>query len=475
MKKYSISLVIALAICLLFSACHTASAPQETDKQVGLNEISGTITDCTMHMVEILAEDGIPYLFDKSEATINGGENGLLVGESVTIWYNGKLDTNQKQQNVTVSAIDIISAPAQNSALQNSQIPENSPAPTEAPTNVSHPAHTKNANELLKQMTLEEKVGQMFIARCPRQNAAQLAAQYHLGGYILFADDFKNATRAQVKQAIQSYQNSTELGMLIGVDEEGGTVNRVSSYKQFRAAPFLSPQALYKQGGFDLIVSDTKEKATLLHSLGINLNFAPVCDISTNPSDFIYKRSFGKDAKQTAQYVSTVVSEMNRQNMGCVLKHFPGYGNNADTHTDVVHDSRSLASFRENDFLPFEAGIKAGAGCVLVAHNIVTNIDADLPASLSPAVHDILRDELGFSGIILTDDLAMDGVKKYTSDSNAAVLAVKAGNDLLTCTNFEEQIPAVIAAVKNGEIPESHINASVARILRYKLAMGIIQ
>ena len=119
--------------------------------------------------------------------------------------------------------------------------------------------------------------------------------------------------------------------MLIGVDEEGGTVVRVSSNPNLRGTKFQSPQALYSEGGFDRITSDTAEKDALLRDLGINVNFAPVCDVSTDPSDFIYARSFGMDAEQTGEYVRTVVTQMVSDKTGMVLKHFPGYGNNADT------------------------------------------------------------------------------------------------------------------------------------------------
>lgn len=166
---------------------------------------------------------------------------------------------------------------------------------------------------------------------------------------------------------------------------------------------------------------------------------------------------------------------MATQQMGSVLKHFPGYGNNADTHTGVAYDNRPYETFINEDFLPFKAGIDAGANVVLVSHNVVNCIDSTLPASLSGKVHEILRNDLGFSKVIVTDDLAMEGVRSFASDSAVAVLAVKAGNDLLCCTNFEEQVPAVIDAVRSGEISEAQIEESVYRILSMKLSLGIME
>lgn len=333
----------------------------------------------------------------------------------------------------------------------------------------------KRAKEILSEMTLEEKVGQMFIARCPQENAASKVSEYKLGGYILFKEDFTGKTKEQVISDIESYNAKADIPLFIGVDEEGGKVNRVSTNPNLRRYPFLSPQELYAQGGFTLVKSDTKEKCELLKSLGINLNFAPVCDVSQNKNDFIYARTFGKDPSQTALYVQNVVSVMKSQKVGSVLKHFPGYGNNEDTHTGIAYDNRSYESFLENDFLPFEAGIENGLGMVMVSHNIVNCMDSEYPASLSPKVHDILRNELSFDGVIITDDLVMDGIRDFVSDDMAAVIAVEAGNDMLCCSDFELQIKAVLEAAKNGRISEERIDESVMRILMLKLELGIIE
>lgn len=229
------------------------------------------------------------------------------------------------------------------------------------------------ALSLLSNMTLEEKVGQLFIARCPTENAAQKAADYHIGGYILFERDFQGKSQSQIIAEIESYQNAAAIPLFIGVDEEGGSVNRISTNPQLRATPFLSPQALYAQGGFALIRSDTQEKCELLKSLGINLNFAPVCDLSQNPTDFIYDRSFGQDSAMTAEYVRTLVTLMNQYQMGSVLKHFPGYGNML-THIPV--SPMICALMRHLSLLisfPFKQGLKA-------ARRLCSSLTTSLPA-----------------------------------------------------------------------------------------------
>ena len=334
-------------------------------------------------------------------------------------------------------------------------------------------------DSLMADMTLEEKVGQMFFVRCPDVQAAEKVSQYHLGGYLLFGRDFQTSTgdwlTAEAFTAtVAAYQAAADIPLLIGVDEEGGTVARATRNPNLFAAKRQSPQAVYAQGGMEAVLEDTRLVNQGLLTYGINVNFAPVADVSTNSSDFIYDRSFGQDAAATADYVAQVVAEMDTVGIGSVLKHFPGYGSNADTHTGVAIDQRPYETFVNGDFLPFQAGIDAGADCVLVSHNVVTCMDDTLPASLSPEVHRILREELGFTGVVLTDDLAMDAVEAYAEDGSVAVLAVLAGNDMIVTTDFETQIPQVIAAVESGIIDEGLIDQAVSRVLGWKYDLGLL-
>ena len=329
-------------------------------------------------------------------------------------------------------------------------------------------------DKLMERMTLEEKVGQMFYARYPETGADKEIKENNPGGYILFGRDFKNQTKSSILEQINKNQENSKIKMFIGVDEEGGTVTRVSLYKAFRNSNFKSPQDLFKIGGLDKIIEDTKEKNELLKSIGINTNFAPVADISTNPTSFMYKRAFGKKAEETGEYIKEVVKTMNDDNMISVLKHFPGYGENVDTHTGIAIDKRSYENFKESDFIPFEKGIEEKAPFILVSHNIVNCMDSENPASLSTKVHEILRNELGFEGIIITDDLAMDAVKKYAEDGNAAVKAVLAGNDMIISSDFVKQKKEVLNAIKEGKIDEKMIDIAVRRILTCKYKYEIL-
>ncbi len=329
--------------------------------------------------------------------------------------------------------------------------------------------------EMIEGMTLEEKVCQMFIARCPAENQTEILEKYPLGGYILFGRDFEDKTEEDVKSQIESFQQASKIKMLIAVDEEGGSVVRVSRNENLRDTPFKSPSQIYGEGGLEAVAEDTEEKSRLLLSLGINTNFAPVCDVTTDEQAFMYDRTLGMGAEDTAEYVKTVVQTMKKEGIASVLKHFPGYGNNGDSHESIITDERPLSDFESTDFVPFLEGIANGADMVLISHNIVTAVDGEFPASISEKVHELLRNYLGFDGVIVTDDLIMKGLTDYAGEQSAAVLAVKAGNDLLCSTDFETQIEEVLTAVKNGEIAEERIDESVYRILKLKQNIGILE
>ena len=338
----------------------------------------------------------------------------------------------------------------------------------------------QEVEDLLASLTLEEKVGQLFFVRVPDTDAVSDVSTYHLGGYILFGRDTADKTADALIQTIQSYQDAaavdTGIPLLIGVDEEGGTVVRVSSNPHLRASKFPSPQKAYASGGMEAVLADTREKDLLLSALGFNVNLSPVADVSTNPADFMYDRTFGQDAAATADYVAQVVSQMAEDGMGSVLKHFPGYGNNVDTHTGIAVDQRPLESFTSSDFLPFQAGMESGGGktAVLVSHNIMTAVDGDLPASLSPKVHGLLRTDLGFDGVVMTDDLAMEAVAAYSADGAVAVMALEAGNDLVITTDYRTQIPKVLEALESGALSEETIDTACRRVLTWKQNLGLL-
>ena len=326
------------------------------------------------------------------------------------------------------------------------------------------------AYKKMKTMSLDDKIGQILLVRYP-DNAIEVTQKYQFGGYVFFAKDFASKTEEEVKKMIRDVQKVSNIPLLTAVDEEGGKVVRVSSNPNLVDSPFLSSQELYKKGGLSLIKEDTQTKSRVLKNLGLNVNLAPVVDVSTDSNAYIYARTLGQNTKVTSDYAKTVINASHGTSVSYTLKHFPGYGNNADTHQGTATDTRTLETLRENDFPPFEAGIKSSAEAVLISHNTLTNIDSKNPASLSATIHNLLRNELSFSGIVITDDLAMGATSNI---SNATVKAILAGNDMIITTDYENSVKEIKNAINSGVLDEAMIDKLSFRILAWKYYKGLL-
>lgn len=325
----------------------------------------------------------------------------------------------------------------------------------------------KKASKLVTKMTIEEKIGQLFLVSYDKYYTNKYT-ETPPGGYLLFAKDFQDHTKESMKSELDTANQKSKYPLVFAADEEGGYVTRISRFKEYRDEKFNSPKYYYETGQEELLKETEKEKANLLKSIGINLNLAPVADVSTNENDFIYNRTFGRNATETSELIKKMIEYANENGINSCLKHFPGYGNNEDTHTGVAIDNRDYKELTDNDYLPFKSGIEAKAPCVLVSHNIINSIDSEYPASLSGKVIYELRNNLSFSGIIITDDLSMDAVKSYVEDGNAATLAIQSGNDMIITSEFEKMYNEVLNSYKEGIISEETINKAVLRIIAWK-------
>lgn len=383
-------------------------------------------------------------------------------------------DTTISKAEVTEAVSESENADKNTNETDNSDTPEDDITDdAEAP---SEGLDFTSAEALLASMTDEQKVGQIILGRFPSEGAADTMSKYCLGGYTLYASDFQNEFPDTMAEKTAKIQAAAEIPAFLATDEEGGTVVRVSKFPQYRLSPFTS-QIVLARDGEDAVRDENVEKAELLLSLGINFILAPVADITENHSDYIYDRTFGENTENTAKYVAAAVEGMTEGNIMSCLKHFPGYGPNVDTHTGSAKDDRSHSSFENTDFLPFQSGIDAGAPAVMVNHNVVSAFDSESPASLSAEVHSVLRDELGFEGIILTDDLGMDAITEFAAEADESpyVLAVNAGNDMLCTSDIESAYNDVLAALADGRIDSEQLDASVLRILKAKGRFGIIE
>ncbi len=443
--------------------------------------VTGIILNKKDGTVNIEDENNNVYEFDEDEIKEE-------VGTEVKVEYKEEEKKPTKPSNSSSTSSNNNSGSSKPNSKPNSNVP---PKEEEKPNNtvVDYEVITKSeipsswldggifkdyyvkAFEKLQTLTLEEKIGQMLLARYPNSNQVGAMNQYHLGGYVFYAKDFSGKSRNAVIQMINSVKTTSKVPLLTAIDEEGGTVTRLSGNPNLVSTPFKSPQDLYRAGGLAAIRDDVKNKSSVLKGLGLNLNLAPVVDVSTNPSDYIYKRTLGLGTEETSMYASTVIGASKGTGVSYTLKHFPGYGSNLDTHVGSSVDKKSLDKIRQEDLPPFKAGIAAGAEAVLVSHNIVESIDSTAEASISKKVHDLLREELEFKGVIITDDISMGAMAKV---ANIATKAVLAGNDILITTNYQESFNQIKTSVDNKTIKTEDIDRTVFRILAWKYYKGLL-
>ncbi len=331
-------------------------------------------------------------------------------------------------------------------------------------------AYYEQAYDKLQTMTIEEKIGQLLIVRYKTSTLTDAVEKYNVGGTTFYAIDFANKTETEVKQMTSALQAKTKIPLITAVDEEGGSVVRVSSNKNLVAEPFKSPKELYDSGGLNAITQDTVNKSAILRNLGLNMNFAPVVDIADSTA-YIYKRTLGQDAKTTGQYARAVVSASKNTGVSYSLKHFPGYGNNADTHTSSSVDETSMEELWNKHLVPFIEGIDEKAESVLISHNIVSAIDKDNPSSLSKKVHDLLFNDLKFTGIAITDDMDMKGASDV---DNKYVKALLAGNNIILLSNYADAQTQILTSIQNGTITEEYISKLAFKVLAWKYYKGLL-
>lgn len=417
------------------------------------DKLVGTVISVNGDELTIKDEKNSTYTFKMEDVNIN-------VGSKIVLEYTGLLDRNQKIQNVSIIDYEIsqVSQDSGNGSIFSNQ------------RGIFNDYYLL-ASEKVKTLSLDEKIGQLFLVRYPDSNQAELLKKYNFAGYVFFEKDFRDKTKSEVKTMINSLQDVALIPILTAVDEEGGSVVRVSSNPNLVSSRFKSSKELYSDGGFQAISNDTVEKSRILYNLGLNVNLAPVVDVSEDPNDYMYARSFGKNAELTSTYAKTVIEASQGTGVSYVMKHFPGYGNNQDTHTGTATDNRTYDYIIENDLLPFEAGIDAAAEAIMVSHNIVTSIDPNNPASLSSDIHTLLRNNLNFTGVIMTDDLAMGALDNI---DNKVVKAILAGNDILIVTDYASSINEVKNALDSGILDEDDIDSIITRNIAWKYYKGLM-
>ena len=342
-------------------------------------------------------------------------------------------------------------------------------------------------SDALSKMTLKEKIGQLFVVCTDSldfnaetevtEKMRKNLEEYKPGGVIFFSYNLKN--RTQVKEMISDMQKTAEIPLFTAVEEEGGSVARIANSKNMQTTKFPAMAEVGKTGDSKNAYHVGETIGKEIYELGFNLDFAPVADINTNAENTeIGNRSFGSEPKTVADMVSQEVKGLQAQGVSATLKHFPGQGQcGEDTHKGYVELNATIDQLRDVEFLPFKSGISAGADMVMMSHVAVSQITGkETPASLTKLmVTDILREELQFDNVIITDAMNMKVITKFYDADQAAVMAIEAGNDMILMPdNFEQAFEGVLEAVKDGTLSESQIDEAAGRVLSVKIKRGIL-
>lgn len=332
-------------------------------------------------------------------------------------------------------------------------------------------------------MTLEEKIGQLFIFHIRGHKyfdseLSDLITTYKPGGIILFANNITDNN--QVEDLIIGLQSVTTIPMFIGVDEEGGIVSRLGKNKNVDVTHLPPALTIGNKNNTELAYNSGRILGRELTALGFNMDMAPVADVNTNPKNpVIGNRTYSADPIIAGEMVSSIIKGFHEENMISIMKHFPGHGDTStDSHLGTVVSPHGRERLDQIEFVPFIKGIEAGVDGIMTAHMVMPGISSSpLPATLnSEIITGILREDLRFDGMIMTDALDMGAISQNYSSGEAAVLAIKAGVDILLIpANQPNAFKALIKSVLNNDITEERINLSVYRILKVKLSRKLLE
>ena len=361
---------------------------------------------------------------------------------------------------------------------------EEQTADSQETTEVTEEEKPSLVDETLAGMTLHEKVCQMMFVTPEELTGEdgvtvagdatrQALENYPVGGIVYFAKNLES--QDQVKEMIDNSQKYSSIGLFVATDEEGGVVNRLMDTV---GTTYIGSMYYYKDDGDETAYENAYTIANDMSALGFNLDFAPVADVWSNPDNTVIgERAYSDDYAQAAELVGNAVKGFNDGGVMCTLKHFPGHGDTAeDSHYSSAYVHRTKEEIMADEMQPFRSGIEAGAEFVMVGHLIVPDID-EVPATLSYTIATgILRDELKFEGVAITDSFEMESIADNYSVDDAVVMSVKAGMDMiLQPKDMASAVNSIEQAVADGELSEDRIDESVRRILTLKESRGLLK
>lgn len=361
---------------------------------------------------------------------------------------------------------------------------EEQTADSQETTEVTEEEKPSLVDETLAGMTLHEKVCQMMFVTPEELTGEdgvtvagdatrQALENYPVGGIVYFAKNL--GSQDQVKEMIDNSQKYSSIGLFVATDEEGGVVNRLMDTV---GTTYIGSMYYYKDDGDETAYENAYTIANDMSALGFNLDFAPVADVWSNPDNTVIgERAYSDDYAQAAELVGNAVKGFNDGGVMCTLKHFPGHGDTAeDSHYSSAYVHRTKEEIMADEMQPFRSGIEAGAEFVMVGHLIVPDID-EVPATLSYKIATgILRDELKFEGVAITDSFEMESIADNYSVDDAVEMSVKAGMDMiLQPKDMASAVNSIEQAVADGELSEDRIDESVRRILTLKESRGLLK
>jgi beta-N-acetylhexosaminidase len=339
----------------------------------------------------------------------------------------------------------------------------------------TEPKVDKNS-DIIADMSLNEKIGQMIFAGISEtsltSNTRDLLNNYYVGGIIFYSNNLETSQQTvRLLNEIKSENAPNRLPLLLGVDQEGGKVSRLPG--DLIDTPTNGKVGTINDAQFSYEIGTLLGKE--LNAFGFNLDFAPVLDVNSNPNNpIIGDRSFGNNADIVSELGIKTMEGIQSQNVVSVIKHFPGHGDTSvDSHLDLPKVNKSMEELEELELIPFERAVNNGADVVMVAHILLPKLDATFPSSMSEnIITGILRKQLDFTGVVMTDDMTMKAITNNYDIGQAAVESVKAGSDIIMVAHDYNKVVSTIdalkTAVENGEISEERINESVSRIIQLK-------
>lgn len=363
---------------------------------------------------------------------------------------------------------------------------------TEQPqTEVQTDPVEEQAAQLVSQMTLEDKIAQMFVitpnaltgyasgVTAAGDTTKEAYQSRPVGGIVYMADNLTDPeqTTTMLSNMQQIARERTGLPVFLCVDEEGGSVARIAGNDAFGVTDVGNMSDIGASGDVQNAYNAGSTIGNYLAALGFNVDFAPVADVLTNPDNqVIGKRSFGSDPQTVAGMVTSELQGLSAAGVYGTVKHFPGHGSTSgDSHDGAVSTDKTLEELMAEELVPFQSAIDGGVNFVMVGHISAPNVTGDnAPATLSKVmITDVLRGQMGYNGIVITDAMNMEAITGFYNSDKAAVLAVTAGADMILMpADYNTAYTGILNAVNDGTITEERINESVTRIVKAKLAMG---